>query len=75
VYASLIIPALATLRIERRFVRLGCGYLLGAVGFTLGLGLSAWFDLPSGAIIVWTLAAVALLFGWINPWVPRRAGP
>lgn len=74
VFASLIIPALATLRIERRFVRLSCGYLLGTVGFTLGLGLSAWFDMPSGAVIVWTLAAVATVFGWINPWAPRRAG-
>jgi zinc/manganese transport system permease protein len=74
VFASLIIPALATLRIERRFVRLSCGYLIGGVGFALGLVLSAWFDLPSGAVIVWTLAVVACVFGWINPWAPRVAG-
>lgn len=74
VFASLIFPALATLRIERRFVRLGCGYLAGGIGYALGLGLSAWFDLPSGAVIVWTLAVVAIVFGWINPWAPSGPG-
>lgn len=73
VFASLIIPALATLRIERRFVRLGCAYVLGGCGYALGLGLSAWFDMPSGAVIVWTLAAVAIGFGRINPWRPSGA--
>ena len=62
VFASLIIPALATLRIERRLERLGSGYLVGGAGFALGLGLSAWLDLPSGAVIVWTLAGVAIVF-------------
>ncbi len=74
VFASLIIPALATLRIERRYFRLGSGYLLGGIGFALGLALSAWFDLPSGAVIVWTLAAVAIVFRWINPLALRGAG-
>jgi zinc/manganese transport system permease protein len=68
VFASLIIPALGTLRIERRYVRLSAGYAVGATGYALGLGISAMFDLPSGAVIVWTLAAVAILFGWVNPW-------
>jgi zinc/manganese transport system permease protein len=31
------------------------------VGYALGLALSALFDLPSGAVIVWTLAACGLL--------------
>lgn len=74
VFASLIIPALATLRVEPRFVRLACGYLVGAVGFALGLGLSAWFDLPSGAVIVWALAAVAAVFGRFHPWAAARPG-
>jgi zinc/manganese transport system permease protein len=35
---------------------------VGVAGYALGLALSAVFDLPSGAVIVWTLAATALLF-------------
>jgi len=36
------------------------GYWLGAIGYLTGLALSALLDLPSGAVIVWTLALVAL---------------
>jgi zinc/manganese transport system permease protein len=59
VFASLIIPALATRswRGPRRHV---LGYAVGALGYALGLALSALFDLPSGAVIVWTLAACAI---------------
>jgi zinc/manganese transport system permease protein len=41
--------------------RLGLAYGIGVAGYVLGLVLSAVLDLPSGAMIVWTLAAVALL--------------
>jgi zinc/manganese transport system permease protein len=60
VFSSLIVPALATLRLAgaRRFV---LAYAIGAAGFALGLALSAWFDLPSGAVIVWALGACGLL--------------
>lgn len=61
VFSSLIIPALAT-RAYRGPRRLAIGYAVGAVGYALGLALSAVLDLPSGAVIVWTLAACALLF-------------
>ena len=61
VFSSLIIPALAT-RAWRGPRRHALGYGLGAVGYALGLAVSALFDLPSGAVIVWTLAACALLF-------------
>jgi zinc/manganese transport system permease protein len=60
VFSSLIIPALAT-RGRTRWQRLGRGYVLGAAGYALGLALSAVLDLPSGAVIVWTLAACGLL--------------
>ena len=60
VFSSLIIPALATrsLRGRRRHL---VGYAIGAVGYALGLALSALLDLPSGAVIVWTLAACAIV--------------
>ena len=61
VFSSLIIPALAT-RAWRGPRRLALAYGLGALGYALGLALSALLDLPSGAVIVWTLAACALVF-------------
>lgn len=70
VFASLIIPALATLG-WRGGARLWRGYLLGAAGYGAGLALSAVLDLPSGAVIVWTLAAlgagVAVIGGLTRP--------
>ena len=61
VFSSLIIPALATrASVGRR--RLAWGYALGAGGYAIGLALSALLDLPSGAVIVWTLAACAIAF-------------
>lgn len=59
VFTSLIVPALATrsLRGPRRH---GVAYAIGAAGYALGLALSALLDLPSGAVIVWTLSACAL---------------
>jgi len=59
VFASLIIPALGT-RMQRGRRRHVVAYGIGALGYALGLALSALFDLPSGAVIVWTLAACAL---------------
>jgi zinc/manganese transport system permease protein len=61
VFSSLIIPALAT-RALRGGRRLAMGYALGALGYGIGLGLSAILDLPSGAVIVWALAACAMGF-------------
>jgi zinc/manganese transport system permease protein len=60
VFTSLIVPALGTLRWQGR-PRLVAAYTVGAIGFALGLALSALFDLPSGPTIVCTLAATALL--------------
>ena len=66
VFASLIIPALAT-RAHRGPRRHALAYGVGAAGYTIGLGLSALLDLPSGAVIVWTLAACALVFAGLYP--------
>jgi zinc/manganese transport system permease protein len=70
VFASLIVPALAC-RHYRRESRLVVGYGFGAAGYAAGLALSALFDLPSGAVIVWAMAvlgAVVYAFG------PRPSG-
>ncbi len=60
VFASLIVPALATSGMSGRR-QLVAAYLVGLLGYLSGLVLSALFDLPSGAMIVWTLAGCALL--------------
>ena len=60
VFASLIMPALATVGMEgpRRLI---AAYAIGACGYVAGLVLSAVLDLPSGAMIVWTLAGCGVL--------------
>jgi len=62
VFASLIIPALATQQL-RGLRRLIAGYSLGAVAFITGISLSALFDLPTGAVTVWTMALFAVVTG------------
>jgi len=59
VFASLIVPALATSNLSGRR-QLTAAYVVGGAGYAAGLVLSAVFDLPSGAMIVWTLAISAL---------------
>jgi zinc/manganese transport system permease protein len=62
VFSSLIIPALATARLKGG-KRLVSGYTIGAIAYILGIVLSAVFDLPTGAVTVWTMAFVGLLAG------------
>ena len=57
VFASLIIPALATLRHKKPLTP---AYLIGGISYATGLILSALLDLPSGAMIAWCLAVVGL---------------
>ena len=54
VFASLIVPALAAKRFAERH-RLWIGYTMGLIGYVLGLVASAFFDLPTGAVIVVSL--------------------
>ena len=60
VFSSLIIPALGTRACVGRG-RYAVAYGLGAAGYAIGLAISAVADLPSGAVIVWTLATCALV--------------
>jgi len=64
VFASLIIPALATIGLKG-WKALFVGFLLSASGYALGLLVSAMFDLPSGAVIVWNLATTCLVGRWL----------
>ena len=56
VFATLIVPALSTVRISHAKRRLQTAYALAVVGYGVGLSASALLDLPTGPLIVWTLA-------------------
>ena len=59
VFASLVLPALATYYALRR--RRLKAYAVGLSGYALGLLASLWLDLPSGAMIVCAMTLVAAL--------------
>lgn len=59
VFTSLIVPALATIRLSPILGQIKA-LLIGSVGYGLGLVFSSIFDLPSGAVIVWSLVFVAI---------------
>jgi zinc/manganese transport system permease protein len=69
VFTTLIVPALATRRLERG--RLATAYLLGASGYALGLLASLALDLPPGPLIVCAITLLGIaLFLLFRPRVP-----
>ncbi len=75
VFASLIMPALAARGMpEKR--GLVAAFLLGVLAYAVGLFLSTVFDLPSGALIVWCLAVLAIIMACMRKLLggkPREA--
>lgn len=65
VFASLIIPALGSRGRDPKSARV-LAYAIGVLGYAAGLVLSSLLDLPSGAMIVWSLALVALFFSFFR---------
>lgn len=72
VFACLIIPAIATRR-RSGVARVLWGYAIGALGFGSGLVVSTLLDWPTGAVIVWCLAAVATVAGFFLAPLGRRS--
>ena len=60
VFTSLIVPALAAAKYQTKPALFLAG-IIGITGYLSGLIVSALFDLPSGAVIVWCLAVSALV--------------
>lgn len=60
VFSSLIVPALAALRYAGSKAMVVAG-IIGFSGYLSGLLVSAQFDLPSGAVIVWSLVLSAVV--------------
>ena len=65
VFATLIIPALAT-RMVRRW-RLAAAYALAAAGYATGLGLSLFTDLPAGPLLVCVLGVLGIVLMLLKP--------
>jgi zinc/manganese transport system permease protein len=63
VFASLIVPALITRHMNGK-AQLFLAFLIGALGYIVGLLVSSWFDLPSGGVIVWSLVILGGLFSF-----------
>ncbi|HKW37527.1 MAG TPA: metal ABC transporter permease [Burkholderiales bacterium] len=59
VFATLVIPALSTYYTTGR--RYPKAYAVGVLGYAIGLLASLWLDLPSGSMIVCTIAASGML--------------
>jgi ABC-type Mn2+/Zn2+ transport system permease subunit len=45
---------------------------LGAAGYVIGLTLSALLDLPTGPVIVWSLAGLAVMMGITRSVLPAN---
>jgi len=73
VFATLIVPPLATRRMDRG--RLVAAWGLGGAGYACGLVVSTALDLPSGPVIVWMLTALSLVWylATVRVWPPRVA--
>jgi zinc/manganese transport system permease protein len=71
VFSSLIVPALAS-RNATRF-RLVKAYAVSGLGYLFGLIASTTFDLPTGAIIVWAMAIVGIVFSSLERVTARPA--
>lgn len=61
VFATLIIPALATVNIPVKTTRFRVAVWVASLAYAIGLIGSALFDLPSGPLIVWALAICGAL--------------
>ena len=63
VFATLILPALAIRNVAK--FSIAYGYLIGVIGYLVGLIMAALLDLPAGAMIVYSLAITALFVAWL----------
>jgi zinc/manganese transport system permease protein len=71
VFSSLIVPALAS-RNATRF-RLTKAYAVSGLGYFFGLIASTLFDLPTGAVVVWAMMIVGIVFSCLERSAPRPA--
>jgi zinc/manganese transport system permease protein len=63
VFATLIVPSLGAAACQDDRYKKWLAFSIALSGYLIGLILSAWLDLPSGPLIVWTLVMSALILG------------
>jgi zinc/manganese transport system permease protein len=74
VFCYLIVPSVAAmLYADRIGPRLAIGWAMGTIVSALGVYLSLWMDLPTGATIVCTFGGVLVLMALARPLVKMRA--
>ena len=66
VFATLIVPSLGAAACQDNRYKKWLAFTIALTGYLTGLVLSAWLDLPSGPLIVWTLVMSALTLGVIG---------
>jgi zinc/manganese transport system permease protein len=73
VFCYLIVPSVAAmLYADRIGRRLAIGWTMGTVVSALGIYLSVWLDLPTGATMVCTFGLVLILMALARPLIQRR---
>ena len=76
VFCYLIVPSVAAMLYSERIgPRLAIGWTMGTIVSGLGVYLSLWWDLPTGATIVCTFGAVLVLMALVRPLVRRGSAP
>ncbi|MBI3563030.1 MAG: metal ABC transporter permease [Gammaproteobacteria bacterium] len=73
VFASLIVPAMAT-RQYSTATRKTVAYSMGVLAYVMGLLLSTWLDLPTGAVVVWMLVITGAAVFFLGPKFQSNAG-
>jgi zinc/manganese transport system permease protein len=66
VFASLIIPALASRNLSPKW-QLVAAWMVGLLAYATGIALSMYYDYPTGALIVCSMAIIATAATWIIP--------
>ena len=74
VFSYLIVPSVSAMLFAQRLgARLAIGWVMGAVVSAVGIYLSFYWDLPTGASIVTSLGAALILLGAARMLTRRRA--
>jgi zinc/manganese transport system permease protein len=76
VFSYLIVPSVSAMLFAQRLgARLAIGWVMGAVVSAIGIYLSFYWDLPTGATIVTSLGGALILVGAARMLTRRRAAP
>ena len=74
VFCYLIVPSVAAMLFSERIGRrLAIGWTMGVVVSALGIFLSVYFDLPTGATMVCTFGLVLVVMAIVKPMIVRGA--